>query len=535
MTRPKPLILIILDGWGYSPRTEANAIALARKPTYDRLLREYPNTLIHTSGPFVGLPEGQMGNSEVGHLNIGAGRIVHMDITRIDLMIQNGDLFSDSTLVTGMKHARTGGRRVHLLGLVSDGGVHSQNTHLYALLKMAKQQGVDRVFVHAFMDGRDTVPTNGAGYLEQLQQKMREYNSGKIATINGRYYAMDRDRRWERIAKAFNAMVDGNGEGGRYVDPVQGMKDSYNKGVTDEFVVPFVCIDNKGEPLATIRDDDSCICFNFRADRVRQITRALARNSGLNPQGGRDLPGAEDLDHTIPRDRVPKNVHYVCMTQYDKNFALPIVIPAESLANILANVMGQTKLRNLRVAETEKYAHVTYFFNGGVEQPFPGEDRVLVPSPKVATYDLKPEMSAAGIAQAVVKATEEGTFDVLVVNFANADMVGHSGKIEPTVKAVETVDACLGEIEKAVKAKGGAMLITADHGNAEMMIDPATGGPHTAHTTNPVPFIVVTENSRQFTLKEKGSLRDISPTILGMLGLPEPKEMTGQDLRVPVK
>jgi len=535
MTRPKPLILIILDGWGYSPRTEANAIALARKPTYDRLLREYPNTLIHTSGPFVGLPEGQMGNSEVGHLNIGAGRIVHMDITRIDLMIQNGDLFSDSTLVTGMKHARTGGRRVHLLGLVSDGGVHSQNTHLYALLKMAKQQGVDRVFVHAFMDGRDTVPTNGAGYLEQLQQKMREYNSGKIATVNGRYYAMDRDRRWERIAKAFNAMVDGNGEGGRYVDPVQGMKDSYNKGVTDEFVVPFVCIDNKGEPLATIRDDDSCICFNFRADRVRQITRALARNSGLNPQGGRDLPGAEDLDHTIPRDRVPKNVHYVCMTQYDKNFALPIVIPAESLANILANVMGQTKLRNLRVAETEKYAHVTYFFNGGVEQPFPGEDRVLVPSPKVATYDLKPEMSAAGIAQAVVKATEEGTFDVLVVNFANADMVGHSGKIEPTVKAVETVDACLGEIEKAVKAKGGAMLITADHGNAEMMIDPATGGPHTAHTTNPVPFIVVTENSRQFTLKEKGSLRDISPTILGMLGLPEPKEMTGQDLRVPVK
>jgi 2,3-bisphosphoglycerate-independent phosphoglycerate mutase len=535
MTRPKPLILIILDGWGYSPRTEANAIALARKPTYDRLLREYPNTLIHTSGPFVGLPEGQMGNSEVGHLNIGAGRIVHMDITRIDLMIQNGDLFSDSTLVTGMKHARTGGRRLHLLGLVSDGGVHSQNTHLYALLKMAKQQGVDRVFVHAFMDGRDTVPTNGAGYLEQLQQKTREYNSGKIATVNGRYYAMDRDRRWERIAKAFNAMVDGNGEGGRYVDPVQGMKDAYNKGVTDEFVVPFVCIDNKGEPLATIRDDDSCICFNFRADRVRQITRALARNSGLNPQGGRDLPGAEDLDYTIPRDRVPKNVHYVCMTQYDKNFALPIVIPAESMANILANVMAQTKLRNLRVAETEKYAHVTYFFNGGVEQPFPGEDRLLVPSPKVATYDLKPEMSAAGIAQAVVKATEEGTFDVLVVNFANADMVGHSGKIEPTVKAVETVDACLGEIEKAVKAKGGAMLITADHGNAEMMIDPATGGPHTAHTTNPVPFIVVTENSRQFTLKEKGSLRDISPTILGMLGLPEPKEMTGQDLRVPVK
>ena len=318
----------------------------------------------------------------------------------------------------------------------------------------------------------------------------------------------------------------------RYVDPVQGMKDSYNKDVTDEFVIPFVCIDNKGEPLATIRDEDSCICFNFRADRVRQITRALARNSGLNAQGGRDLPGADDLDQTIPRDRVPKNLHYVCMTQYDKNFSLPVVIPAESMANILANVMGQTNLRNLRVAETEKYAHVTYFFNGGVEQPFPGEDRVLVQSPKVATYDLKPEMSAAGIAQAVVKAVEDGTFDVMIVNFANADMVGHSGKIEPTIKAVETVDACLGEIEKAVRAKGGAMLITADHGNAEQMIDPATGGPHTAHTTNPVPFIVMAENAKQFTLRPNGSLRDISPTILGMLNLNEPKEMTGQDLRV---
>ena len=350
--------------------------------------------------------------------------------------------------------------------------------------------------------------------------------------MNGRYYAMDRDRRWERIAKAFNAMVHGDGEGGKYVDPVQGMRDSYNKAVTDEFVIPFVCVDNKGEPLATIRDEDSCICFNFRADRVRQMTRALTRNSGLNAQGGRDLPGAEDLDQTIPRERAPKNLHYVCMTQYDKNFSLPVVVPAESMANILANVMGQTNLRNLRVAETEKYAHVTYFFNGGVEQPFPGEDRVLVQSPKVATYDLKPEMSAAGIAQAVVKATEEGTFDVMIVNFANADMVGHSGKIEPTVKAVETVDACLGEIEKAVKAKGGAMLITADHGNAEMMIDPATGGPHTAHTTNPVPFIVISEDAKQFTLRPKGSLRDISPTILGMLGLSEPTEMTGQDLRV---
>jgi 2,3-bisphosphoglycerate-independent phosphoglycerate mutase len=534
MPRPKPLVLIILDGWGYSPKTEANAIAMARKPTYDRLLLEYPNTLIHTSGKYVGLPEGQMGNSEVGHLNIGAGRIVHMDITRLDLMIKNGNFFSDPTLLGAMKHARSGGRQLHLFGLVSDGGVHSQQAHLYALLKMAKQNGMERVFVHAFMDGRDTLPTNGAGYLEQLQQKMREYSCGKIATVNGRYYAMDRDRRWERIAKAFNAMVHGEGEGGTYVDPVQGMKESYNRGITDEFVVPFVCLDNRGEPLATIRDEDACICYNFRADRVRQITRALTRNSGLNAQAGADLPGAADLDATIPRDRAPKNLHYVCMTQYDKNFSLPVVIPPESLDNILANVMGKMNLRNLRVAETEKYAHVTYFFNGGVEKPFPGEDRVLVPSPKVATYDLKPEMSAGGVADAVEKAVKDGTFDVMIVNFANADMVGHSGKIEPTVKAVETVDACLGRIETAVRQKGGAMLITADHGNAEMMIDPATGGPHTAHTTNPVPFIVVAENSRQFSLRPDGSLRDISPTVLGMLGLPQPKEMTGHDLRVDI-
>jgi len=311
--RPKPIVLIILDGWGYRAETKANAIALARKPTYDRLLREYPNTLIYTSGPYVGLPQGQMGNSEVGHLNIGAGRIVHMDSTRIELMIQNGEFFRHPVLLSAMKNARIGERRLHLFGLLSDGGVHSYQTHLYALLRMAKENNVDRVFVHAFMDGRDTLPTNGAGYLEQLQQKIREYNTGKIATVSGRYYAMDRDRRWERIAKAFNAMVYGNGEGGRYVDPVQGVKESYNKGVTDEFIVPFVCADAKSTSgdarVYTIRDDDSCICFNFRADRVRQITRALARNSGLNEKAGRDLPGAEDLDAAIPRDRVALRLH----------------------------------------------------------------------------------------------------------------------------------------------------------------------------------------------------------------------------------
>ncbi len=355
-----------------------------------------------------------------------------------------------------MKQARTGERRLHLFGLLSDGGVHSHQNHLYAILRMAKQNGVDRVFVHCFMDGRDTLPTNGAGYIEQLQQKMREYGVGKIATVSGRYYAMDRDKKWDREKKAFDAMVFGDAEGGRYTDPVQGVKESYNRGVTDEFIIPFVVTDDRGEPLGNIRDGDVCINFNFRADRARQITRCLARNSHFTAQDGRELEGADDLDRDIPRSRVPKDLTYICMTQYDKHFTLPVVSPPESLTNILANVMADRSLRNLRVAETEKYAHVTYFFNGGVEKPFPGEERVMVQSPKVATYDLKPEMSAQGIADAVVKAIADNTFDVMVVNFANADMVGHSGKIPPTITAVETVDACLGQIYQALQQRGGA-------------------------------------------------------------------------------
>jgi len=542
MTPPHLLVLIILDGWGYAPPSAANAISLARKPNYDRLLAEYPNTLIHTSGRYVGLPTGQMGNSEVGHLNIGAGRVVYMDITKIDLMIENGEFFTNQVLLNAMTAARTGERRLHLFGLLSDGGVHSHQNHLYALLRMAKQNGVERVFVHCFMDGRDTLPTNGAGYIEQLQQKMREYGVGKIATVSGRYYAMDRDRRWEREKKAFDAMVYGDAEGGRYTDAVQGVKDSYNRGVTDEFVIPFVLTGDRGEPLGNIRDGDVCLNFNFRADRARQITRCLARNSHFTPQDGRELEGAEDLDQMITRSCVPKDLTYICMTQYDKHFTLPVVSPPVSLTNILANVMADRNMRNLRVAETEKYAHVTYFFNGGVENPFPGEDRVLVPSPRVATYDLKPEMSAQGIADAVVKAIRENTFDVMVVNFANADMVGHSGKIPPTITAVETVDGCLGQVYSALRQSGGAMIVTADHGNAEQMIDPATGGPQTAHTTNPVPFIVVAEHAvtipnlkgdpRRFTLRPDGALQDIAPTMLGILGIPQPKEMTGHDLRV---
>ena len=531
MPKPKPLVLIVLDGWGYAPPSNANAISLARKPEYDKLLAEYPNTLIHTSGRFVGLPDGQMGNSEVGHLNIGAGRVVYMDITRIDLMIENGEFFKHPVLLEAMKRARTDERRLHLCGLLSDGGVHSHQHHLYALLKMAKQNGVERVLIHCFMDGRDTLPESGAGYIEQLQQKMREYGVGRIATVDGRYYAMDRDRKWDRQKKAFDAMVHGKAEAS-YSDPVRGMKESYDRGVTDEFVIPFVCTEARGEPVGSIRDGDVVLNFNFRADRARQITRCLARESGITAEGGRDLPDAGALDKAIPREEVPKGLHFVCMTEYDAKFKLPVVVPSERLTNILANVMANLGMRNLRVAETEKYAHVTFFFNGGVEKPFPGEDRVLIQSPKVATYDLQPEMSAKGVAEAVVKAIEDKTFDVVIANFANADMVGHSGKIPPTIKAVETVDACLAQIHAALKRCGGAMLVTADHGNAEQMIDPETGGPQTAHTTNPVPFIYVADDAGRFTLRRDGALQDISPTVLGALGIPQPKEMTGRDLRI---
>jgi 2,3-bisphosphoglycerate-independent phosphoglycerate mutase len=527
-----PLVLIILDGWGYRAETNANAIALARKPNYDALLRDFPNTLVHTSGRYVGLPNGQMGNSEVGHLNIGAGRVVYMDITKIDVMIENGQFFDNPALLSGMKNARSGGRRLHIFGLLSDGGVHSHQNHLYALLRMARQNGLERVFVHTFLDGRDTLPTSGAGYLEQLQQKMRELNTGKIASVSGRYYAMDRDRRWERERKAYDAMVNGKAEGGTAIDAVREVKDSYNRDITDEFVVPFVCVEDGGDPLATIRDDDSCINFNFRADRARQITRVLTRHGGITKQNGHELPDADSLEQVMPAAEAPKNLTYICMTRYDKQFELPFVVPPDSLSNILANVMAGDGLRNLRVAETEKYAHVTYFFNGGVEQPFAGEERILVPSQKVATYDLKPEMSAAGIADSVVNAIEKGGFQVIIVNFANADMVGHSGKIEPTVKAVETVDSCLGRIYKVVKQRGGAMIVTADHGNAEMLIDPVTGGPHTAHTTNPVPLIMVSGDDKKFNLRQDGALQDISPTMLSMLGIPQPKEMTGTDLRI---
>ena len=506
----KPLVLTILDGWGYSPAREGNAIAAARKPTYDSLLRQYPNTLIRTAGPSVGLPEGQMGNSEVGHLNIGAGRIIYMDVTRIDRMIASGEFFKNPVLLDSMRHARA--HRLHLMGLCSDGGVHSQLAHLYALLKLAKQEGVDQVFVHCFMDGRDTPPESGAGYLEQLQKEMRQIGAGKIASVSGRYYAMDRDQRWDRIERAFGAMVPGNAE--KSSDPIAAVKRSYERGVTDEFIEPVTIVDDRNQPVGLIRDDDACLFFKFRADRGREMTTALTGTALEKPS----------------RSLAPKNLHFTTMTEYDKTFRVPFVLPREHPNNILADVMTQLNWKNLRVAETEKYAHVTYFFNGGNEKPYPGESREMVPSPKVATYDLKPEMSAAGVTQLVVKAIDQRGFDVIVMNYANADMVGHSGKMAPTVQAVEAVDAGLGEIYAALRRAGGSWIITADHGNAETMIDPVTKGPHTYHTTNPVPFILIDETVRP--LRSGGALQDISPTILSFLDESQPKEMTGRDLRL---
>src|SRR5665213_1326348 len=514
--RPKPIVLTVLDGWGFRPETQGNAIALARKPNYDRLLAEFPNSLIRTSGPAVGLPDGQMGNSEVGHLNMGAGRVVQMDITRIDQAIASGALFKNELLLAAMQRGRE--HQLHFMGLLSDGGVHSHINHLFVLLAMARQNGVQRVFIHCFLDGRDTPPHSGIHYLLQLQQKLRELGTGQIASLSGRYYAMDRDNRWERVERAYRAIVHGESER-RTNDPMAAVRLSYEQGVTDEFILPVVITTGPGPaepPVARVHDDDAVIYFNFRADRARQMTRAVAE------------PGFDKFADPAR----PKRLFFLGMTQYDKSFAwLQFLFGAEKLEHILAQVFAEVEFRNLRIAETEKYAHVTYFFNGGVEKPFPGEERILAPSQKVPTYDLKPEMSAEGIADGVIHAIESGSFDAVVMNFANADMVGHSGNLEATIQAVETVDACLGRIFQSLRPRGGAWVITADHGNAETMIDPVTHQPHTYHTTNPVPFVLLDEDAR-IHLKPGGALQDIAPTLLGMLGVPQPPEMTGHDLRV---
>ncbi len=499
----KPLVLMILDGFGIAP-DEGNAIVAAKTPNLDKILKENPVTKIGASGMDVGLPDGQMGNSEVGHTNIGAGRIVYQELTRITKSAQEGDMEKNPALVSAMESAKKNGKALHFMGLLSDGGVHSHNSHLYALLKMAKNMGLTKVYVHCFLDGRDVPPSSGKGYVEDLQQKLQELGIGKVATVMGRYYAMDRDNRWDRVEKAYAAMVYGEGE--QAPCPVCAVQNSYDKDVTDEFVVPVVC--SGAEPIS---EGDSVIFYNFRPDRAREITRTL-----VDP----DFTGFERKKGLFP-------VHYVCMTQYDATMPnVDVAYRPETLENTFGEYISKNGLTQLRIAETEKYAHVTFFFNGGVEKQYPGEERILVKSPAVATYDLQPEMSAYEVTDKMVEAVKSGKYDALILNYANCDMVGHTGVFEAAVKAVEAVDTCLGRVVDTVKEMGGCVLLTADHGNADKMIDD-DGTPFTAHTTNPVPFCVINHPCK---LREGGRLADIAPTMLKVLGLPQPQEMTGTSI-----
>lgn len=507
-----PLALLIIDGWGYSPIREGNAIAIAATPYYDELMEEYPYTLLEASGTRVGLPAQVMGNSEVGHLNIGSGRVIRMDVSRVDYDIATGEFFKNEGLVTAMKGVTRGNQALHLMGLVSDGQVHSSLVHLYALLRMAKANAVERVYIHCFLDGRDTPPSSAADYVSLLQTKIREIGCGQIASIIGRYYAMDRDKHWERTKRAYELLIHGVGE--RHSNPVAAIRASYEQGLTDEFVEPIVIVGADGEPVGTIKDGDAVIFFNFRPDRARQITRALA------------VPGFDEFP--VP-DR-PK-INFVCFTLYDRTFPLPIAFGPHEHPNVLAEVWANLQVRNYRMAETEKYAHVTYFFNGGVEKEYPCERRLLVPSPRIATYDQQPEMSAFKVTEHVLQGIAEANTEIFVVNFANPDMVGHTGKLDKTIEACQYIDTCLGWITKAIRQARGVTMITADHGNAEQMVDPMTGQPHTAHTTNPVPFHLIDEDSRGLKLREGGALEDVAPTILGLLGVDQPAEMTGRDLR----
>jgi 2,3-bisphosphoglycerate-independent phosphoglycerate mutase len=507
-----PIALIIIDGWGYSPMHEGNAIALAATPYYDELAEKYPHTLLDASGTRVGLPAGIMGNSEVGHLNIGSGRVIRMDVSRIDYAIETGEFYKNEVIVHAMDGAKSRDRALHLMGLVSDGQVHSSQEHLYALLRMAKARGLQRVFVHCFLDGRDTPPSSAADYVAALERKSAEIGYGQIASLIGRYYAMDRDKRWERTKRAYDLLVHAEGE--RATDPVQAIKDSYERGVTDEFVEPIVVVAEGGHPVATIQDGDAVVFFNFRPDRARQLTRALA------------VPDFSEFP-VLGRPRLD----FVCFSVYDVTFPVAVAFPPKKHKNVLAEVWGEICVRNYRLAETEKYAHVTYFFNGGVEREYPCELRLLVPSPKIATYDLQPEMSAFKVTDKILRGIEAGETDVFIINFANPDMVGHTGKLDKTIEACQYVDTCLGWIAKGIRQARGITVITADHGNAEQMIDPKTGQPHTAHTTNPVPLHLIDEDSRGLKLRAGGALEDVAPTILGLLRVDQPTEMTGRDLR----
>ena len=506
----KVTMLMILDGFGKNPNKEGNAVANAKKPNIDKLMMKYPTAEVNASGKSVGLPEGQMGNSEVGHTNIGAGRIVYQELTRITKSIEDGDFFSIPELVEAMENVKKNNSKLHILGLVSDGGVHSHERHLYALLELAKRKGLDNnVFVHCFLDGRDTLPASGEGYIQKLEEKMQEKGVGKIASISGRFYAMDRDKRWQRVQKAYDAMANGVGE--KSTSAIQAIESSYQKEVFDEFVVPTV-ICNGDKPIATIEDRDSVIFFNFRPDRARQITRTFV-DSEFNE---------------FPTKKM--NLDFVTMTQYDETLPnVKVAFKPEELKNTFGEYISNKGLTQLRIAETEKYAHVTFFFNGGREAQYPGEDRILIPSPKVETYDMKPEMSAYEVTDKVLEAINSEKYDNIILNFANPDMVGHTGNIEAAEKAIEAVDECVGKIVDAINKNNGVLLITADHGNAEQMVDYKTGEPFTSHTTNPVPLILVGMENVKI---KNGKLADLAPTMLDIMGLEKPSEMTGESLLV---
>ncbi len=510
-TTIKPVALIILDGWGVNPRQDANAVALAKLPFYNSLLRDHSHTLLSASGEDTGLPDNQMGNSEVGHMNMGAGRIVYQDFTRINRAIRDGSFANNAVLKDVLHKTRSTGGRLHLLGLLSDGGVHSHIAHLEAILRMVKAEGRPPVFVHAFLDGRDTPPQSGRGYVKQAEEIMRKVGVGTIATVMGRYYAMDRDQRWDRIAKAYAALVDGIGT--HRTSAEEAVTASYDAKITDEFVVPAAIVDRHGNPVGCIDDDDGVFFYNFRADRAREMTRALTD------------PSFE----AFPRKTVRKLAAFATMTSYDETFAHPAAFPPFRLTRILPELISEQGLKQLRIAETEKYAHVTYFFNGGDEKTYPGEDRVLIPSPRdVATYDQKPQMSAREVAAEAVRRIESGQYRLIVLNFANPDMVGHTGILSAAVRAAEVIDECLHKVVTAVRKIGGAVVLTADHGNLEQMVDYETGQPHTAHTLNPVPCIIV--DDKPHAMRASGVLADIAPTILNLMRIPQPPEMTGVSL-----
>ena len=508
----KPTVLMILDGYGLNDKVEGNAVAQAKTPVMDKLMAECPFVKGNASGLAVGLPDGQMGNSEVGHLNMGAGRIVYQELTRITKEIQDGDFFKNEALLHAVKSAKENGSALHLFGLLSDGGVHSHNTHLYALLELAKREGLENVYVHCFLDGRDTPPASGKGYVEQLVDKMKEIGVGQVATVMGRYYAMDRDNRWDRVELAYNAMV--KGEGAEAACGICAVQNSYDNGKNDEFVVPAV-VKKDGAPVATIKDKDSVIFFNFRPDRAREITRAFC---------------ADEFDGFAREKRL--DLTYVCFTEYDETIPnKEVAFHKVSITNTFGEFLAAHNMTQARIAETEKYAHVTFFFNGGVEEPNKGEDRILVKSPKVATYDLKPEMSAYEVCDKLTGAIRSEKYDVIIINFANPDMVGHTGIQAAAIAAVEAVDECVGKTVEALKEVGGQMFICADHGNAEQLIDYETGAPFTAHTTNPVPFILVNADPA-YKLREGGCLADIIPTLLELMGMEQPAEMTGKSLLI---